>query len=174
MVDMYCRKGMQLAASWLRTACQDGANREARAAMSFASLLGGLSLANAGLGVVHGFAAPIGGMFDAPHGAVCAALLPHGMQGNIAAIRDRAPQQLDRYREVAVILTGDPHASPDDAVNWVLSLTADLGIPPLRAYGIDASHGEDVCAKAAQASSMKANAIPLRADELALILRAAL
>ena len=84
--------------------------REARTGMAWASLLGGLALANAGLGVVHGFAAPIGGMFDAPHGAVCAALLPAGMRANIAALRERDPQRraLERYREIARILTGDP------------------------------------------------------------------
>ena len=60
--------------------------------MSLASLLGGLALANAGLGVVHGFAAPVGGMFDAPHGAICAALLPHVMEINWRAALARAPQ----------------------------------------------------------------------------------
>ena len=61
-----------------------------REALALASLLGGLCLANAGLGAVHGFAAPIGGMFDAPHGAVCAALLGPVMVANVAALRARA------------------------------------------------------------------------------------
>ena len=76
--------------------------------MALASLLGGLALANAGLGAVHGFAAPIGGMFPAPHGAVCAALLPHVMAANIRALRERAPESaaLARYETVARLLTG--------------------------------------------------------------------
>ena len=78
-------------------------DRQARSDMSWASLLGGLSLANAGLGAVHGFAAPIGGMFPAPHGAVCAAVLPHAMAANVAALRRRAPESgpWRRYEEIA-------------------------------------------------------------------------
>ena len=87
--------------------------------MAWASLLGGLALANAGLGAVHGFAAPVGGMFPAPHGAVCAAVLPHAMQVNVAALRRRASDSpaLRRYDEVARLLTGDPHANADDGVS---------------------------------------------------------
>ena len=70
--------------------------------------MGGLALANAKLGAVHGFAAPIGGMFDAPHGAVCAALLAPVMRANLDALRERAPEHpsLERYAEVARLLTG--------------------------------------------------------------------
>ena len=60
-------------------------------ALALASLLGGLCLANAGLGAVHGFAAPLGGMFAAPHGAVCAALLPAVLRVNARALAARAP-----------------------------------------------------------------------------------
>jgi alcohol dehydrogenase class IV len=108
MVDLFCVEGMRRVAASLRRAYHDGNHPEARESMSFASLLGGLSLANAGLGVVHGFAAPVGGMFEAPHGAVCAAILPHGMAVNIRALGQRAPDSiaLARYREIAKILTG--------------------------------------------------------------------
>ena len=76
MTDLFCIDGIRRAATALPAAWENGADREARTAMSWAALLGGLALANAGLGVVHGFAAPVGGMFAAPHGAVCAAVLP--------------------------------------------------------------------------------------------------
>ena len=66
----------------------DAADREA---LALASLFGGLCLANAGLGAVHGFAAPLGGMFAAPHGAVCAALLPAVLRVNLRALAARAP-----------------------------------------------------------------------------------
>ncbi|HXJ40480.1 MAG TPA: iron-containing alcohol dehydrogenase, partial [Bryobacteraceae bacterium] len=92
MTDAFCREGIRVAARSLPAVCRNGRDAEARAGMSYASLLGGLALANAGLGVVHGFAAPVGGMFDAPHGAVCAAILPHGAAANIAALRARAPE----------------------------------------------------------------------------------
>jgi len=133
-----------------------------------------LALANAGLGVVHGFAAPIGGMFSAPHGAVCAALLPHGMRTNVDALWKRAPdhRSLERYAEVAAILTGGDR--PEDAIAWVSRLCQALSIPALRSYGIGATHVEDLAAKAAAASSMKANPIVLTSKELIATLEAAL
>src|SRR5581483_3978724 len=93
MTDLFCREGMRVAARALPRAFIDGTDHGARQAMSFASLLGGLALANAGLGAVHGFAAPVGGMFDAPHGAICAAVLPHGIEANLQALRTRMPDQ---------------------------------------------------------------------------------
>jgi alcohol dehydrogenase class IV len=143
--------------------------------MSFAALLGGLALANSGLGVVHGFAAPIGGGFDAPHGAVCAALLAPGMLANIAALRARAPGHpaLERYRELAQMLTGDAGARAEDGVEPVARLCAELRIPPLRTYGIGPEHIPELVEKAARASSMKANPIALTNSELACVLDSA-
>jgi alcohol dehydrogenase class IV len=149
---------------------------EARTDMSFASLLGGLALANAGLGIVHGFAAPIGGMFPGPHGAVCAALLPHGIATNLRALRARAPHHpaIERYRHIAVALTGDRGASADDGVIAIAALCADLQIPSLRTYGIGDEHVADVSHEAQRASSMKANPIELNDEELRATLHAAL
>ena len=123
LTDVLCVDGMKRAAVHLPRAFTDGRDAEARENMSLAALFGGLALANAGLGVVHGFAAPIGGMFDAPHGAVCAAILPDGMEANIRALRERQPQDraLGRYSEIARILTGDPGATAEDGVQWVRS-----------------------------------------------------
>ena len=92
MTDAFCVDGMRRAARSLSRAFTDGHDAEARLDMSLASLFGGLALANAGLGAVHGFAASIGGAFAAPHGAVCAALLPHVMEANLRAMRFRAPR----------------------------------------------------------------------------------
>jgi alcohol dehydrogenase class IV len=120
--------------------------------------------------VIHGFAAPIGGMFSAPHGAVCAALLPHGMTANLQALRARESAEdratLERYRMVAVTFTGDPDATPEAGVSAVASLCADLKIPGLRAYGIDEAHAEELARKALNSSSMKAN--PIALDETAM------
>jgi alcohol dehydrogenase class IV len=136
--------------------------------MAWASLLGGLALANAGLGAVHGFAAPIGGMFPAPHGAACAALLPHAMEVNIQALRARAPasQALGRYDEVARLLTGRPQATAEDGVRWTAEICRKLEIPPLRAYGVTEADIPILVEKAAQASSMKGNPIVLTPEEL--------
>lgn len=168
MTDLYCTEGIRRIAIALPRAFENGGDREARAAMSWGSLLGGLSLANAGLGAVHGFAAPIGGSFDAPHGAVCAALLPHVVEINVQALRSRAPQSdtLARYDTVARLLTGQPHSNADDAVWWLTELCERLEVPPLSAYGVEESHIPDLVAKAAKASSMKANPIELTTGEL--------
>lgn len=175
LTDAFCREGMARAARSLRRVCARGDDAAAREDMALASLLGGLALANAGLGAAHGFAGPIGGMFPAPHGAVCAALLPHVMTTNIAALRRRQPDSpvLERYNEVARIVTGDPAARAEGGVAWVTALTADLGVPPLRAYGITPADFPPLVEKAIAASSTKANPIVLTQEELTEILTCA-
>ncbi|MEN6604460.1 MAG: iron-containing alcohol dehydrogenase [Bryobacteraceae bacterium] len=176
LTDPLSLDGMRRAAQALPVAFHDGGNLEARTAMSLASMFGGMALANAGLGVVHGFAAPIGGMFPAPHGAVCAALLPHGMEANIRALRSRTPQHdaLLRYAEVARTLTGDSAAEAQDGPAWVARLTREFAIPPLGAYGIAEKDVAELVEKASRASSMKANPIQLTAEELTEVLLRAL
>ncbi len=176
LTDALCREGIATGARALRRVYADGGDAEARAAMALTSLFGGLALANAGLGAVHGFAGPLGGMFHAPHGALCAALLPYVAAANIRALRQRQPQNpaLRRYDEIARLLTGRTDAHADDGVAWLHMLLADLNIPPLRHYGISPADIPAVVAASAHASSMKANPIALTNDELAAILEAAL
>ena len=130
--------GIRRVGGALRRVYYDGRDRDARTDMSFGSLLGGLALANAGLGVVHGFAAPLGGSWKAPHGALCAAILPHGMAANVAALRQRAPHHpsLERYAVIARLLTGRPEAKAEDGIEWVRSLCTELNVPALRTWGI--------------------------------------
>jgi len=175
LVDAVCVEGIRRAAGALRRVCRDGADRDARCDMAMASLFGGLALANAGLGVVHGFAAPLGGEWKAPHGALCAALLPHGMAANVTALRARAPQHpaLERFTAIARILTGRPEARCEDGIAWVSELCSDLDIPPLRAWGIGEADLPRIAAKASGASSMKANPLPLTLDELVAVVAAA-
>lgn len=176
MTDALCRDGIPLAVRSLPAVCRNGRDTEARAGMSYASLLGGMALANSGLGVVHGFAGPIGGMFDAPHGAVCAAILPHGVRANIAALRERDPEggALARYTEVARTLTGLDGATAEDGAEWLAQLVRELDIPGLAAYGMSAADCAAVVGKAAKASSMKANPIGLTEGELAHVFTASL
>ena len=176
LTDSVCVEGVRRAARGLPRAYGDGRDAEARLDMALASLFGGLALANAGLGAVHGFAAPIGGAFPAAHGAVCAALLPHVMDSNIRALRSRAPQSpaLVRYEDVARILTGRPDARAEDGAEWVRRLVAKLGIPALGSYGIRPRDVAGLTAKASQASSMKGNPVALTPDELAGILSRAM
>lgn len=176
MTDALCREGLARAARSLRTAYHDGANAAAREDLALAALLGGLALANAKLGAVHGFAAPIGGMYDAPHGAVCAALLAPVMAANLQALAERAPQHpaRARYEEIARIVTGDAAAIAEDGVRWVADLALELAIPGLGAYGITEAALNEIAEKAAQASSMKGNPIELTHAELVAVLQAAL
>jgi len=167
LTDALCVEGMRLAARSLRIAFEEGRRTAAREDMAAASLFGGMALANAGLGAVHGFAGAIGGMYPAPHGAICAALLPHVMAANLRALRQREPRHdaLTRYEHAARLLSARPAAGPDDGVAWVAELVAALRIPPLGAYGLAAADIPEVIAKAAKASSMKSNPIALTAEE---------
>ena len=177
MTDGLCAEGLWRAARSLPIAFHDGHNKSARDDMALASLFGGLALANAGLGAVHGFAGPIGGKFpDAPHGAICAALLPFVMESNIRALRRRDEQSpaLKRYDRIARICTGNEHGSADAGVNWVRELIGELQIPRLGTYGVKSEHVEKLVGLATQSSSIKANPIKLTPEELAEALQQAL
>ena len=174
--DAICLQGLSHIGGALRRAYHHGADGNARRDMSLASLFGGLALTNAGLGVVHGFAAPLGGKWRAPHGALCAALLPHSMAANIEAMRTGAPAHpaLERYAEIARLLTGKTRATADDGIAWVRALCIELNVPPLRAWGVTENDLPAVVQDAARASSTQANPIPLTAEQLLALITAAL
>ncbi|MBA3533676.1 MAG: iron-containing alcohol dehydrogenase [Ardenticatenales bacterium] len=176
LTDALCREGIPRTARALPRAYEQGDNAHARQEMALASLLGGLALANARLGAVHGFAGPLGGMFPAPHGALCAALLPHVMATNVRALETRQPgsEPLSRYAEVARLLTSNPQASAQDGVRWIQNLCQQLQVPPLASYGMSEADIPAVVEKASVASSMKGNPLTLSVDELGGILEAAL
>jgi alcohol dehydrogenase class IV len=144
--------------------------------MALASLCGGLALANAKLGAVHGFAGVLGGMFPIPHGTVCARLLPYVMATNVAAIAARAPDSSfrARYDQIGQLVTGEANATAHDAVQWIQTLSANLHVPSLSAFGVTPADFDPIVAKSKQASSMKGNPIPLSDQELHQILSAAL
>lgn len=166
LTDGFCREGLPRAVRSLRRVFENGADLAAREEMAAASLFGGLALANAGLGAVHGFAGPIGGMFNAPHGMVCAALLPHAMKANLSAMED-----LSRLEEFARMTGG---ATAEEGIDWLVSLCRDLQVPPLAALGITEADFPEIIEKSKNASSMKGNPVVLSDKELAQILRAAL
>jgi len=176
LTDAVCRQGIQRAGRSLRRAFDNGQDTEARKDMALASLFGGLALANAKLGAVHGFAGPIGGMFPAPHGAICARLLPFVMETNVNALASREPDSsaLARYDDVARLLTGDDTARSADGVACVQELSQALAVPPLSDFGMTQEDIPAVVAKAKNASSMKGNPIVLSEEELSAILAEAL
>jgi alcohol dehydrogenase class IV len=160
----------------LRQAYKNGKDAVAREDMALVSLFGGLALANAKLGAVHGLAGVLGGMFNAPHGALCGRLLPFVMDANVRALQARDPDSLalERYDDVAVILTGDWDVEASDGVAWVQDLCATLQVPGLAKYGITAGVFADVIEKSMASSSMKGNPIKLTSTELRGILMRAL
>jgi len=175
MTDALALKGIELAARSLRRAYRDGADLEAREDMALAALLSGITLTNAGLGAVHGFAAPIGANFPIPHGVVCAALLPHVTGANVRALQSQSSTHptLARYAAAASML-GPGASTAEAAAGAMADLARDLSIPRLSNCGLNQSDVAEMVALARKSSSMKYNPVALSDDELAGALRAAL
>jgi len=176
LTDGLAREGLRRAAAGLRAAHADGSDLGARADMAICSLLGGIALANAKLGAVHGLAGVIGGTADVPHGVACAALLAPVIEANVRALRSGPPgaPALDRYTEAARLLTGRHAASVDDGLAWIRETIGLLAVPGLGAFGIGPQHAGDVAAKAARSSSMQGNPVALTHSDLRAIVRQAL
>jgi len=179
LTDGLAREGLRRAGTGLRAAYADGGDLAARADMAVCSLLGGMALANAKLGAVHGLAGVIGGTADVPHGVACAALLAPVIEANVQALRSGSragpggPAALDRYAEAARLLTGDPAASIADGVAWIRQTLGLLAVPGLGAFGIGSADADEIAAKALTSSSMQGNPVALDPGEAkAILLRA--
>ena len=174
LVDALCREGLTHAGASLRRAVADGSDVEARTGMALASALSGMALANAKLGAVHGFAGPLGGMMNAPHGALCAALLPAVVRVNVRALREREPHHpaLARYADAGELVTGTHGVAA--LVAWLEETNELVGIPGLGALGLDADRVDEAADKGRVASSMKGNPLDLSDDELREVLTASL
>lgn len=176
MTDGLAREGLRRAGLGLRRAYADGSDVGARTDMAVCSLLGGVALANAKLGAVHGFAGVVGGMVGVPHGEACAALLVPVVEANVRALRgvDTGGPALARYAEAARLLTGRPDASIEDGVRWMRETVGLLGISGLGGSGLRADRAGEVVAKAAVSSSMQGNPVRLPEADLHSILAAAM
>ena len=163
MTDLFCGAGIQAASQSLLAAYQNGSDHEPRRKMAWASLMGGMSLANAGLGAVHGFAAVLGGMYDAPHGSICARLLPIVFETNARVLAAAGNQQpyLKRFEQVAQWLAGYESATIKDGVDFLEMLAAEMDIPYLSKFGVRGEDIPEIVEKARKASSMKGNPIVL-------------
>jgi len=169
MTDLISREGIQCGARSLAAAYRDGTNQAAREDMALTSLFGGLALANSGLGAVHGFAGPMGGMYNAPHGVLCASLLPYVMKYNVKSVQVNEGMNAvnKRFLEVASLLTGNPQASISDGVTWIENLAMQLAIPRLRDIGVQKENFNQIIDRARISSSMQKN--PVRLDEETLL-----
>jgi alcohol dehydrogenase class IV len=176
ITDGLCREGIRRASRSLRRAYDDGRDEDAREDMALASLLGGLALANAKLGAVHGLAGVIGGMFHAPHGAICGRLLPHVMDVNVRAARQRlaGSRVTERLDEIACILIGSEKATARYGVTWLQALCETLQVPPLASYGVTERDFPTLVERASASSSMKGNPVDLTDSEMREILIRAL
>lgn len=175
LVDGLCREAISRGGRALPAAFEDGSDTAARRDMCLVSLIGGIALTNAGLGAVHGFAGPLGGMTGAPHGAICACLLAPVFAANMRALERRGDPEglLDRFDEVGRLLTGDPSSDRIGAVEWLRQCREELEIPNLRDLGLEPDRFPEAVDKARRASSMKANPVVLDDDELANTLQEA-
>lgn len=176
ITDAVALKGIELAGRSLARAYRDGADVDAREDMAMAALLSGIALTNAGLGAVHGFAAPLGANFPVPHGTVCAALLPHVIAANVAALRatDARHATLARYAVTGRAVTGHREMSDQQAIGTLTEFTrtllSELRIPPLGQFGLTADRAPEMASLARKASSMRYNPVVLSDEALAKVL----
>jgi alcohol dehydrogenase class IV len=176
MTDALCWEALPRIVRSLRLVYQNGADRAGREDLCFVSLCGGIALANAGLGAVHGLAAPLGGMFPAPHGALCARLLAPVMRSNIEALSARHPHStvFPKFLRMASFFCPRKEPSPLAMINWLEETCEWLQIPRLACYGVRTDHFQEIAEKAAVAGSMKGNPVCLSVEELISILSQAL
>ncbi|MGJ3264998.1 MAG: iron-containing alcohol dehydrogenase [Salinarimonas sp.] len=169
--DALCRAAIPRAVPALAT-LTEREDPDARDAMAFVSLCGGLALAHAGLGAVHGLAGPIGGLSDAPHGAVCGALLPPALEA-LAAAAAPGSELAHRLAQVAADLAPALGVAPGETPRALAAFAARNGLPGLGALGIDPADHVRLAEMVASSSSMKASPIAFDAPALVAMLRAA-
>ena len=174
MTDALCRDAIPRGLLALKR-LMEGEDERARDEMAWVSLCGGLALANAGLGAVHGLAGPLGGLAGAAHGAICGVLLPPVLVANRRAVAD--PALVARFDEVAGWI-GQAFDLPqgmslETAASVLAQWSRDNGLPALSEMGVDADVRASAAAAAASSSSMKANPAVLSAADLDAVMLAA-
>jgi alcohol dehydrogenase class IV len=146
-----------------------------RSKMAYAALLSGITLAQAGLGSVHGLASPLGAFFPIPHGVVCGTLVAVATEMNIRALRERTPgsPSLEKYAQAGRVLSGKPMLPREEALDLLVHTlsgwTQKLDLPRLGAYGIKESDIPEILANC-RGSSMKTNPVELTDTEVREVL----
>jgi len=166
--DAFAIEGLKAVKSSLLKSFNDGRNIEARSGMSFAALTSGICLANAGLGVVHGFASSIGGMFDVPHGIICGTLMASANEITVRKLRSTTGNEatLKKYAKLGEIFVDeelpDDESYIDGFVACLYEFTASLHLPGLNKLGVEESYLEKICGS----TECKNNPVRLNKDEL--------
>lgn len=175
LTDAICKEGIKRISRSLLKAFNNPLDKKAREDMCIGSLFGGIALANAKLGAVHGFAGPMGGMIDAPHGVICGILLPYVIKANIKALEERKPtsEVFKKYEKVARIVTKNEKAKPRDLIRWTDELYEKLNMPHLSEVDLKEEQIEELISKAKISNSMKGNPIVLTDEELRGIIKVA-
>lgn len=142
-----------------------------RSQIAYAALLSGITLAQTGLGSVHGLASPLGAFFPCPHGVVCGTLVAEATEINIIALQQRLPESiaLIKYAQVGELLAKRSFARPQEALNSLVKIlrtwTDKLALPKLRLFGMQPTDLDKVVSHS-RGSSMKTNPLELTAMEL--------
>jgi alcohol dehydrogenase class IV len=173
LTDAICKEGIKRISRSLLKAFNNSTDAKAREDMCIGSLFGGIALANAKLGAVHGFAGPMGGMIDVPHGVVCGILLPYVIKTNIKALEERKPtsEVFKKYEKVARIVTKNEKAKPRDLIRWTDELYEKLNMPHLSEVDLKEEQIEELVEKSKISNSMQGNPIVLTDEELRRIIK---
>ena len=179
LTDALALSGMEKARDallpWYEGAGDEAAHREA---MAYAALLSGITLAQVGLGSVHGLAAPLGAFFPIPHGAACGTLVAEASRVNIAALAERAPDHpaLVKYADAGRLLVDSRMGDAEARAALVETLedwTRRLHLPGLSEFGVQEADIDRIVANS-RGSSMKTNPVVLTDAEIARLVRARL
>jgi alcohol dehydrogenase len=170
MIDVLVESALPRVRDCLTAAAKNGAaDAAARTGMAYAALISGIALANAGLGVVHGLASPIGGVFHIPHGVVCGTLLLPAIEATISELRRRqsGSAALDKYAHAGSLLSGGRASNREQGIDALMGVigrfTDELRIPRLSTFGITQSDVDTIVAGAGN----KNNPVRLNREQIA-------
>ena len=179
LTDSLAWGGMKAARDGLLALYADAGDVAARERMAYAALVSGITLAQVGLGSVHGLAAPLGAFFPIPHGVACGTLVATATRMNIETLKVRVPEHpaLEKYAQVGRLLSKQGQLDRDAAhaalIDTLETWTRKLNLPRLAHYGVELTDIPRIVANS-RGSSMKTNPVPLEDGEIAAILVARL
>ncbi|MBF0468184.1 MAG: iron-containing alcohol dehydrogenase [Desulfamplus sp.] len=184
ITDALCKEGIAIISRSFKKAYDEPDDIDARSDMSIAALLSGITLANAKLGAVHGIAGPMGGMINASHGVICARLLGPVMAENISMLEKRLHEQgseninmaqaqsaINRYHQIARLLTGNPDAGSHDGISHIDEIARYMNIRKIAFPGLDSSQIALISKQAELSSSMKGNPVTLASAQIRKIIQ---